>query len=64
MWRRIAGYIEREFRKGNLVAAQVNYVGYQPRYDNQYTYQQHPYGGSLYLGEVEDAPGNGEGPSA
>ena len=67
LWRRIAGYIEREARKENLVAAQVNYVGYHPRtplYGNQYTYQQYPYSESSYLGEVEDVPGNGEGPSA
>jgi hypothetical protein len=66
-WRRIAGYIDREFKKESRAAAAVNYIGYQaclPPNRNQYTYQQYPYTGSLYPGEVEDIPGNGEGPSA
>ena len=64
-WRRIAGFIDREFKKENRAAAGVNYIGYQPQqysYGNQYTYQ-YPYVGSSYPGEVGDMPGNGEGPS-
>ena len=63
-WRRIAGFIDREFKKESRAAAAVNYVGYhphQPSYGGQYPY---PYAGSLYHGEVEDRSGNGEGPSA
>ncbi|KIM82768.1 hypothetical protein PILCRDRAFT_88425 [Piloderma croceum F 1598] len=64
-WHRIAGFINREFKKENRAAAGVNYIGYQPQqysYGNQYTYP-YPYVGSSYPGEVGDMPGNGEGPS-
>jgi len=66
-WRRIAGYIDREFKKESRAAAAVNYIGYQghlPSYENQYSFLQYPYMGSSYPGEVEDVSGNGEGPSA
>ena len=63
IWRRIAGYIDREFKKESRAAAAFNYIRYQPHvpsYGNQYAYQQYPTVGSSHSGEVEDILGNGE----
>lgn len=65
LWRQIAGFIEREFNKRERAQVQqVQYVGYYPtqpshRYYDEY--QQYSFDRS-YQGEVDDLPGNGEGP--
>jgi hypothetical protein len=67
-WRRVAGYITREFNKGRLINAQpVNYIGYNgnnpyPQYIPYPNYTSYPSGG--YAGELDDGQGKGGGPSA
>jgi hypothetical protein len=67
-WRRIAGFITREYNKDRLTAAPVNYVSSQyqhvpyPHY-NQYR-QSYNGGGGAYLEEIDEGQGNGGGPSA
>jgi len=67
-WRRIAGYITREFNKERLVNAQpVNYMGYNeynpyPQYSPHSNYAAYP--NDNYAGELDDGQGKGRGPSA
>jgi hypothetical protein len=66
-WRRIAGFITREYNKERLTSTPVNYIGNhysQPiPYPNYNQYRQSYEGGGAYVEEIDDSQGNGGGPS-
>jgi len=57
-WRRVAGYITREFNKLRFTEAPVNYINYG-RYSPYPEYASHADG--AYTGEIDDGQGNGQG---
>ena len=64
-WRRIAGFITREYNKERLTTMPVNYIGnyysqHNP-YPNLNQYQQSYRGGGAYLEEIDEGQGNGGG---
>jgi len=64
-WRRIAGFITREYNEECLTTTLVNYVGnhYSQHipYPNFHQYQQSYKGGGAYLEEIDEGQGNGGG---
>jgi hypothetical protein len=67
-WRRIAGFITREYNKERLTTTPVNYVSnhYAQHipYPNFNQYRQSYEGRGAYLEEIDESQGNGGGPSA
>ena len=67
-WRRIAGFITREYNKDRLTTTPVNYVGnhysQHTPYPHYNQYRQAYGGGGAYLEEIDEGQGNGGGPSA